>query len=100
MIRVTTPTFVFTLPFEVVELRSYLVTFAQNGRKILDKTEADCKAEGSEITVELTQEETKLFKAQFNLQIQLRVLTNGGDALATEIFTRPVGEVLNDGIMS
>lgn len=99
MIRVTTPTFIFTLPFDTAEVEQYVVSFGQNNKKILDKTKGYGEMEGSEIRVTLSQEETKLFKATFPVQIQLRVLTKGGDSLATQIYQRPVGEVLNDCIL-
>ena len=59
MIRGTTPILHFTLPFEVSELSEYWITISQRYENIkIDKTSADCTASGSEITLELTQEDT------------------------------------------
>ena len=58
MIRGTTPTFEFTLPMLTDEIAAGYITFAQDGRVVIDKDLADCTCAGSTVTLHLTQEET------------------------------------------
>ena len=84
MIRGTTPTHIFTLPFDVSMVQKIRIIYAQNGTVKLTKTEADCTLEGNTVQVKLTQEDTLAFVAQSAAEIQVRVLTPAGDALASE----------------
>jgi hypothetical protein len=81
----TTPKHEFTLPFNVDIIQEFKVTYAQNGKIVLEKALADCEAEGNVISLTLTQEETFLFDGGVNVELQARVLTMGGDALASDI---------------
>lgn len=62
MYRGTTPTHIFTLPFNVEQLKKVEITYEQLGQIILQKTETDCTLEGKIIRLELTQEESRLFQ--------------------------------------
>ena len=62
MYRGTTPTHIFTLPFNVEQLQKVEVTYEQLGRVILQKTKTDCTLEGKIIRLELTQAESLLFQ--------------------------------------
>ena len=90
MFRATTPTHIFTLPFNTGQIKEIRITYQQGGATVLQKTEADCTLTGNEIKVMLTQEETLLFAAtnretDNRISIQLRVLTTTGQVLASEI---------------
>ena len=98
MIRGTTPTHTFNLPFDAVLIDKLKITYAQNGVVVLTKEKADCKIDGNAVAVKLTQEDTLKFDAS-RVQIQIRVLTTGGDALASDIVTKPCGEVLEEGVL-
>lgn len=99
MIRGTTPTHTFTLPFDVSEIKEIDVCYAQQGTIVLQKTFADCDAEGNKITIVLSQEETLEFRDNAGVQIQLRVLTKNNKALASRITTKYVKDVLYDGVL-
>lgn len=75
-------------------------TYAQNDSEVLSKNAVDCTLSGDKIIVELTQADTLKFDARQNVQIQLRVLTTEGKALASKIAIRPVYKVLNEEVMS
>jgi hypothetical protein len=98
MIRGTTPTHIFNLPFDTALIDKIKITYAQNGVVVLTKEKADCKIDGNAVTVRLTQEDTLKFDAS-RVQIQVRVLTTGGDALASVIVTKPCEEVLEEGVL-
>lgn len=98
MIRGTTPTHTFNLPFDTALVDKIKITYAQNGVVILTKEKADCKLEGNFVTVKLSQENTLKFDAS-RVQIQIRVLTIGGDALASDIVTKPCKDVLEGGVL-
>ena len=50
-------------------------------------------------SITLTQEETKLFKSRYPVKIQLRALTETGDALATDEYEVKVKDVINDEVL-
>lgn len=100
MIKGTTPTHTFILPFDVANIKQCKVTYAQNDSEVLSKNAVDCTLTENKIIVELTQEDTLKFDASQNVQIQLRVLTQEDKALASKIAVRPVYKVLNNEVMS
>lgn len=83
MIRGTTPTFEFTLPMLTDEIAAGYITFAQDGSVVIDKALADCTCAGSTVTLHLTQEETLKLSQNTRTELQMRVRTTGGEALAT-----------------
>lgn len=99
MIRGTTPTHTFVLPFDSVMVAEVMVIYAQDNEEVLKKDTYDCEKDGNEIRVTLTQEETLTFDHSRNVQIQIRVLTTGGQALASTIYTADVENVLNDEVL-
>lgn len=98
MIRGTTPTHTYHMPFDTALIDKIKITYAQNGVVVLTKEKADCKIDGNAVTVRLTQEDTLKFDAS-RVQIQVRVLTTGGDALASDIVTKPCKDVLEGGVL-
>lgn len=81
MIRGTTPTHIFTLPFETKLISNIRIIYTQGGERILVKEIGDCQLDGSTVTVRLTQEETFRFDCNKYVEIQVRVLTAEKDAL-------------------
>lgn len=99
MIRGTTPSFTFRLPFNVDYLANAKVIFSQ-GETTLEKKLDGCEASGNELTVRMTQEESFLFKCHSYIQVQLRVVTITGDALSTEVFHIKVNQSLDEEVLS
>jgi hypothetical protein len=81
----STPKHEFTLPFDISLVKQFKVTYKQNGKVVLEKHLSDFGASDNTLSVTLTQEETFLFIEGVNVEIQARVLTVGGDALASDI---------------
>ena len=100
MFRATTPTHIFSLPFETSLLKKILITYKQDDAIILEKTEADCTLDGNDVKIVLTQEETLLFDTENRVFIQLRILTTDGKALASDIESKWAEACLNEEILS
>lgn len=100
MIRGTTPTHIFELPFDTSELTEIRIIYAQNDTMVLKKTEEDCTLVGSIIKVRLTQEETMRFVHCDMVQIQLHVLTVTDDSLVSYVHKVPAYQLLNDEVLT
>ena len=99
MRRLTTPTHRFTLPLAVSDCKEVLITYAQGSRRVLDKRLADMEADGNTVVLHLTQEDTAKFAAASDVDVQVRVLTLDGDALASVVMRIAVKDVLNDEVL-
>lgn len=103
MIRGTTPTLTFTLPFNVSEISTYYITIGQlNGLEIdsvIEKDQDDCESSGKVITCVLTQEDTLKLHADYPVMIQIRAKTNEGTALASRMIKTTADAIIKDGVI-
>lgn len=99
MIRGTTPTLEFTVPFETSLLAEAYVTLSQNDTVILNKVLEDCQCDERKLSVRLTQEETLKLDCNCNTEIQVRVRTTDGEALASNIIVVSTQRILKDGVI-
>ena len=79
----TTPTHIFNVPLSASEIAEVRVLYSQNDKLLVTKTTDDCTIQDEQISVTLTQEDTFLFDADKFVEIQIRVLTPGGNALGS-----------------
>lgn len=100
MIRGTTPTHTFTLPFDVSLVKEIRILYAQQEKVLFTKETADCAMEGNTVTVALTQEDTFKFDCKNHVQIQLRVLTTDGQVMSTPIKHVDVGTCLDSEVIA
>ena len=100
MMRGTTPTHTFNIPFDVENVEEVKVIYMQGDKQVMCKGTAECNMSGNTISVKLTQEETFLFDSEKHCKIQIRVLTKDGTALASNIYTVNVRECLDDEVLS
>ena len=100
MIRATTPTHIFTLPFEANLLKTVLISYGQYGNEKVKKETKECTLSGKTITVKLTQEETAKFAGGIPVDIQLRAVTTSGDVVATKYYTVECDRVMNDEVLT
>ena len=98
MRRGTTPTHTFVLAVDAAVVRKVRVLYSQNGKVVLTRDDADL--EGNVATVKLTQEETLQFTGGSRVEIQVRLLTLGGDALASDIISVPVDRLLESEVFA
>lgn len=97
MVRGTTPKLEFNIPFDVSIIKNLYITFYQSHSTVMEKTEDDCELNDHTIICHLKQEDTLVFDDKLNVNIQLRIKTIDGEALASEIITDGVKKVLKDG---
>ena len=79
----TTPTHTFNVPLLASEIAEVRVLYSQNDKLLITKNTSDCTIQDKQISVTLTQEDTFLFDAKEFVEIQIRVLTPGGNALGS-----------------
>ena len=99
MIRGTTPTHIFNIPFEASTLYSARVVYKQGMVEIRKEAE-DITLSGNQIKVTLTQEDTLKFDHHLPVKIQLRVKTNTGKALSTKPRMVSVDECLDGEVLA
>lgn len=99
MIRGTTPKHTFTIPLDAENVAEVMIIYAQDDAEVFHKETKDCEMTGRTISVTLSQEDTLLFDHTRNAQIQLRLLTTEGVALASHIIVLTVGKLLSDEVI-
>ena len=99
MIRGTTPTHIFTLPFDASVVQSMRVIYSQDGTPVITKTLENCTIEAEAVSVKLSQEDTLAFDYTKLVEIQIRVLTPAGDALASDIICVSVARCLENEVL-
>lgn len=99
MIRGSTPTHFFTLPFDTEIIDKVKVIYAQEDNVILTKEKESCDFEGKIIRVKLSQLDTFKFEENKLVQIQLRILTTDGNALVSKIQLFSVEKCLDDEVL-
>ena len=85
MIQGTTPIHTFTLPFDVSMIDKVRIIYAQNDTPVVTKNTEDCQLEGNNVFVVLTQEDTFAFDHNEHVEIQIRLLTTKGEAIASHV---------------
>lgn len=101
MRRGSTPTNIFTVPFDLSQATVY-ISYEQGKRVVVEKTGEDLIFDHSEdytITVNLTQEETLAF-APGEVLIQIRYVFPTGDADASNIIRTTAERIIKDGVIN
>lgn len=100
MIKGSTPTHKFNIPFNSALIDKLQIVYAQNDREIFIKEKADCVLDGNTITVTLAQEETLKFDCYKRfVQIQLKIKTLGNEVLISRIKTVELEKCLFDEVI-
>lgn len=108
MIRFTTPSQEFVFHEDPrVNFNRIVVSYAQRGKIIVEKEKNDliftetkeCDETVYVASFKMTQEETGKFTPDVPLVIQVRVLTEDGDSLASDKFEIPVDNVLKKEVL-
>lgn len=98
MIRGTTPTHSFSVPYDLTNVENIVIRYGQNDKPLFEKTKADCIIAGNLITVTLTEEETYSFDCHFVGQAQIELTFIGGEKIKSEIMLFSVGRCLKGGL--
>lgn len=103
MYRGTTPTITFTLPIEANKIDVMYITFAQKTTKysedsvvIFEKTLADCRVDGKDVHLTLSEEDTLKLSSHKDVEIQIRA-ASGESKMASPVYTEPVCRILKEG---
>lgn len=99
MIRGTTPTLEFVIPFDTGQLAEAFVSLSQNETVIIDKPLTECQCNGDKLIVRLTQEETLKLECDIVTEIQIRARTLEGEAIASQIIKVNTERILKDGVI-
>lgn len=99
MIRGTTPQHTFTLPLDPDLISEIRIIYAQGGVKMFVKELADGVIDGQKLVMRLTQQETLSLDHSMPVEVQMRILTVGNDALASKPKALPVDMLLENEVM-
>lgn len=102
MIRGTTPTLLYTLPFSASMIKSAEITieYVDDLKKVLiKKSLEDCVLGEKSISTVLSQEETLQFPAPAIVLVQLRIVTTDKTILATEPYSVTVKRLLAEEVI-
>lgn len=105
MTRGTTPTHTFTLPdnLKTATFSALYITYAQHGTTVLEKTLDDVTNNNGVLACTLTQADTLKFEVLDQhcgcdkVNIQVRIKTSDGVAMASDIMAIPISDILKDG---
>lgn len=101
MRRYTTPTHIFTMPFETTEIEKARVIYAQGEKPVFVKELEECQCNGRTLSVTLTQEETALLDCKKGfVDIQAHILTTDGQSLVSEPVRVPVKKCFDTEVLS
>lgn len=84
VIRGTTPTHEFELPYTPDFIDDIRVTYGQNKKPVFTKNKNQCILEDNKLTIELTQEDTFAFKPEKNVYVEIRIKLFNGEVVTTE----------------
>ena len=96
--RDTTPTHIFTVPFDTGTISMMAIIYKQDDKVVLVKDLSDCELGDKTVSCGLTEEETALFSATPQVQIQLRIGI-GNARLNSNILNVSVADVLKEGLL-
>lgn len=104
MIRATTPKHLFLFEEDPAEFVEILITYSQGNRIVMEKGKEDLTIEAGDdggyvAWYRMSQEESRRF-AEGRALVQVRVLTDSGEVLASEKEAISVHNVLNDKVMT
>ena len=96
MIRGTTPTHTFELPFNAADFANYTVTYSQMNKVVVKKEKDDCMENGNKIIVSLSQEDTLRFDENKAVEIQIKAKHSDGKVIASNIALTTAKKILDE----
>lgn len=101
--RGTTPINYFTVPLDLSDAAVVYLTYAQNGKTVVEKEKEDitftAEDETYEMSVQLTQADTLAFCDKSPVDMQIRVRFADGNAIESTIMRTSVDRILKDGVI-
>lgn len=99
MRRGTTDIHRFELPYRNDVIKTLQIIYKQHGETVLEKSLDDCAFDDADAIVALTQEETFLFTTDYEATVQVRLLTNEGEAISSDVEIFEVEESLSEEVL-
>ena len=97
--RGTTPTHTFTIPFDTNTIDKVRIIYSQDGKEVLRKLIGDCEIGDKDVKTTLTQEDTFKFDCTLPVEIQMRILTKGGETINSHIEKVGVARCLDNEVL-
>lgn len=95
----TTPTHTFRLSINTDSIAQVRISYAQEDKIVVEKTESDCKMGEKSISVTLTQQETMKLNPKRFVEVQLKIMTDIGTVLASPVQKLTVEKILNTKVL-
>lgn len=89
----------FVLPVDASKIKNLSIDYSQNGSVLFSKSLEDCNLEGMNGTVELTQDDTLKFVNGRAANVQIVLVTFGGEVIPSKPATFQVGTRLKREVM-
>lgn len=101
MIRGTTPTLKFKIPYKADLIEDGYITFSRKGKIFKDISFSDERVSIQDkfILITFSQEDTLEFNSRAMYSVQLRILLKGGKAVASNIIAIGIGSILKNGVI-
>jgi hypothetical protein len=96
----TTPIHTFKLPTDIGIIKNIKITYSQNGRILLEKYLEDLDIKDDVVSLSLTQEESFKFNQEQKAEVQMRIITNQEDVLASDIKLIYVRKCLDSEVLT
>lgn len=81
IIRGTTPTHEFEIPFDTSYIKDVVITYSQESNDDLVKYKTDCTFTENKVIVKLTQEDTLSFDSTQRLSAEVKILAYNGEVV-------------------
>ena len=99
MRRGTTPSHTFTTDIDLTGAEVIYITYKQNGMTVMEREIGDMSISPTEVTVELSQTDTLMFRAGGTVEVQIRARFQDGTAVASNIMTTTANRILKEGVI-
>ena len=99
MRRGTTPTHYFKTKVDLTGASEIFITYAQEDKKVVEKSINDITIEPEQLTVTLSQTDTLAFSTIGEVEIQCAAKMPPDTVLRSKIIRRPVGKILKEGVI-
>ena len=97
----TTPTHTFNLPFDTNIIKTVRIIYSQCGEKLFSRENKDDNVtlEGTQVRTTLTQQETLSMDPEKVVEIQLRIVTLGGEVANSRVIRVSAERCLEDEVI-
>lgn len=97
IVRGSTPTHTFSIPFDTSAVTGVVIIYAQDGAEVLQKKTADCTITDHDVSVMLSQNDTLLFGAGKPAMVQLVVYAEER-AFVSNMVEMSVSDILSEDV--